>query len=47
MPESQFIVHSGDMTEDPNIEQQWKWFFQFSKALKGSHTCQQQVIMSK
>lgn len=35
MPEAQFIVHSGDMTEDPNIEQEWKWFFQFSKSLMG------------
>ncbi|HIW31995.1 MAG TPA: metallophosphoesterase family protein [Candidatus Paenibacillus intestinavium] len=34
LPEAQFIVHSGDMTEDPNIEQQWKWFFQYSKSLK-------------
>ncbi|MCR8655803.1 purple acid phosphatase family protein [Paenibacillus endoradicis] len=35
LPEAQFIVHSGDMTEDPNVEQQWKWFFQFSKSLMG------------
>ncbi|URN92993.1 MAG: metallophosphoesterase family protein [Candidatus Pristimantibacillus lignocellulolyticus] len=35
LPEAQFIVHSGDLTEDPNVEQQWKWFFQFSKSMMG------------
>lgn len=31
LPQAQFIVHGGDMTEDPNVEQQWKWFFQYAK----------------
>lgn len=33
-PDAQFIVHGGDMVEEPDIEQQWKWFFQYADVLR-------------
>lgn len=32
-PQAAFIVHSGDMTDDPTIEQQWKWFYRYAQPL--------------
>lgn len=32
-PAAQFIVHGGDLTDDPGKEQEWKWFFNEAPAL--------------
>lgn len=32
-PEAAFIVHGGDLTDDPAKEQQWKWFYQYAPSL--------------
>jgi len=29
-PQAAFIVHGGDLTDDPTSEQQWKWFYQYA-----------------
>ncbi|MCM3632366.1 metallophosphoesterase family protein [Paenibacillus camelliae] len=31
-PQAGFIVHSGDLTDDPTSEQQWKWFYHYAPA---------------
>jgi len=32
-PQAAFIVHGGDLTDDPTSEQQWKWFYQYAPSL--------------
>lgn len=32
-PQARFIVHGGDLTDDPAKEQEWKWFYSKAEAL--------------